>query len=177
MALYQPAEDSQLLESIIPNYVQNKSVLDLGSGSGILAKSALNNNALSVTAADINPEAKLQLPKEIKFIESDLFSNISKKYDLIIFNPPYLPEDEREPISSRTATTAGKRGDEIILEFIKHAPIYLNQDGKILLLLSSQTPLDKINKLLKKLTFSKKVIAKKKLFMEELYVFEIAHHL
>ncbi len=173
--IYQPAEDSHLLESLIPKYAPNKTVLDMGTGSGILAKSALSSGASSVTAADINPEAKSQLPKEITFIESDLFSNISESYDLIIFNPPYLPEDPREPEDSKLATTAGKQGDEIILEFIKQSPNYLNPNGKILLLVSSLTPLDKIDSLLDKLTFSKKVIAKKKLFMEELVVFEITH--
>ena len=168
--IYRPAEDSFLLESQISIYARDKAVLDMGTGSGILAKSALNSKASSVASADINPEAKDHLPKEIRFIESDLFSNISDSYDLIIFNPPYLPEDQREPQDSKLATTAGKRGDEIILEFIKQAPNYLNPNGKILLLLSSLTPLDKINKLFKKLNFSKKVIAKKKLFMEELTV-------
>jgi release factor glutamine methyltransferase len=170
MALYQPAEDSWLLESQVRKFAKNKTVLDMGSGSGIQAKAAISSSAKLVLAADINPLAITHLKSlKIPTIKSDLFSNIKEFFDLIIFNPPYLPEDPREPKDSQLATTGGKLGDEIILKFLKQAPKHLNKEGKILLLVSSLTPLDRI----KALNFKFKSLSKKKIFQETLEVLEI----
>ena len=88
------------------------------------------------------------------------------KADIITFNAPYLPEDKHEPKSSRLETTGGKTGDEISLKFLKQAFNYLSHDGKIFLLISSQTPMDKIKK------FNPKIVARKKIFFEELLILE-----
>ena len=147
--IYQPAEDSFLLEKQVKKYSKGKSVLDIGTGSGIQSKSALMAGAKKVLATDINEEVINKLKKrEIIVKKSDLFSNISGKFDLIIFNPPYLPEDKREDSESQLATTGGKNGDEIILRFLEQSTMYLKTDGIILLLVSSLTPRNKINKLL-----------------------------
>jgi release factor glutamine methyltransferase len=165
--IYQPAEDSHLLAEQVALFSPNKSILDMGSGTGIQALAALKAGAKTVVATDINPEAEKEIAQHnIKFTLSDLFDNISGSFDLIIFNPPYLPEDPREPQDSKTETTGGKKGDEIILKFLKQAPKHLNPNGKILLLLSSLTPQDKIDKL----PYTKKLLSTKKLFMEQLEV-------
>jgi release factor glutamine methyltransferase len=76
---------------------KHKIVLDIGSGSGIQAETALNSKAKSVLATDINPESiKLLRSKKINAINSNLFTKVKGKFDLIIFNPPYLPLDKRE---------------------------------------------------------------------------------
>ncbi len=173
--IYEPAEDSFLLESVIPRYAKNKSVIDIGTGSGILARKALESGAKSVIAVDINPDAinKLKKYKNIKFIHSNLFAKVKGRFDLIICNPPYLPLDSREDKESQKATTGGKRGDEFIIKFLNQARNHLSKNGVILLLLSSLTPVSKINKLLNKLNLKKSLIASKKVFFEELYVWEI----
>lgn len=174
--IYQPAQDSLLLASVIPQYVKNKSVLDMGSGSGILAEKALQSGAKSVVAADINPESiKWIKSKDINAIQSDLFSNIPKPktFDIIICNPPYLPKDPKEDQESSLATTGGKRGDEFILKFLKQAKNHLNKEGIIILLLSSLTPQTKINHLLTKLNLKHKIITTQKLFFETLEVWKI----
>tara|TARA_Y100000034_G_scaffold127091_1_gene179343 strand:- start:835 stop:1377 length:543 start_codon:yes stop_codon:yes gene_type:complete len=174
--VYQPAEDSYLLQSIIPKYAKNKFILDMGSGSGILAKTAISSGASSVLAADINPNSiSLLKSQKIPSIHSDLFSNITSKFDLIIFNPPYLPEDKREPKSSSLATSGGKEGDEIILDFLKQAPKFLNSKGIILLLTSSHTPKNRILSLLTELNLQHKSITQKKIFFETLEIWEIKH--
>ncbi|MAE49520.1 hypothetical protein CMI48_01695 [Candidatus Pacearchaeota archaeon] len=173
MTLYEPAEDSELLAQEVKKLAKNKTVLDMGTGSGIQALTALKAGATSVTATDINKEAKTKLPKEIKFIHSDLFDNIKNSYDLILFNPPYLPEDLREPPSSKQATTGGPKGDELILKFLKQALNHLNKNGAILLLLSSLTPQRQIEEVLSSFRFRKTTLSTKKLFMEELQVWKI----
>jgi len=108
--IYKPAEDSYLLKGQLKNYIKpGMKILDMGTGSGIQAIEAKKLGA-EVLAADINPESIEPLKKlNINAIQSDLFSNIKEKFDLIIFNPPYLPEDPREPEDSKLATTGAKK--------------------------------------------------------------------
>src|SRR3989344_2870718 len=114
--IYQPSDDSYLLESIVPKYAMGKSVLDMCTGSGILAKRAIESGAKSVTAVDINKSALDSIKDaRIKKIRSSLFQKVKGKFDLIICNPPYLAEDKYEDQESKLATTGGEDGDEFIL--------------------------------------------------------------
>jgi release factor glutamine methyltransferase len=178
--IYIPAEDSFLLEEQVKLYAKGKSVLDIGSGSGIQALAALSAGAKSVLASDIDKESInhiKQINSKIKAIKSNLFSNVKGRFDLIVFNPPYLPEDEREDEQSKRATTGGKKGDEIILRFLKQSAHHLNRDGKILIVISSLTPSKRIVMLLKTLNLSHKILSSKKLFFEKLEVWEIKQSL
>ncbi len=171
---YQPAEDSWLLASVVQKFSKDKKVLDMGTGSGIQARTAQAAGAQSVLAVDINKQALKKVKEQgIPTLHSNLFAKMKDKFNLIICNPPYLPEDAQEDTESAQATTGGKHGDEFILTFLKQAPKNLTKDGEILLLLSSLTPQAKINQLLKKQNMSKKTIATKKLFMEQLEVWRI----
>ncbi|MEK6915862.1 MAG: HemK2/MTQ2 family protein methyltransferase [Nanoarchaeota archaeon] len=174
--VYQPAEDSFLLEKLISKYSKNKKVIDIGTGSGILAIKALKSGASSVTAVDLNKDAVKEIKsnnKSIKTIQSNIFSKVKGKFDLIICNPPYLPHDSREDKESSLATSGGKKGDEFILKFLRQAKSHLKENGIILLLFSSLTPRDRINKLLEKLNSKSKIVASKNLFFEKLEVLEL----
>jgi len=165
--IYQPAEDSYLLQKQVKKFAkQGMKVLDMGTGSGIQAITAQKKGA-DVLAVDINEEC-LNIPK-IKTLQSNLFENVKDSFDLIIFNPPYLPEDEREPEDSRLATTGGKKGNEIIKKFLKQVKNHLNEKGKILLLFSSLTP--DMKKLLK--NFKTKKLSEEKIPYETLYVYSL----
>ncbi len=175
MEIYEPSDDSFFFASFLKNYVRkNKptTFLDMGCGSGIMAKTISKSfDKKNVLCADINPSA-VSATRLIGFkaIRSNLFSKIPKKrkFDLITFNAPYLPDVEDEPKSSKLITTGGKNGDEISLKFIKQAKEYLTNKGRILLLVSSLTPLERINK------FKPKILVKKKLFFEELLILEFS---
>lgn len=175
--IYQPAEDSYLLEKIlekeIPDLIKENphlQFLEIGSGSGIILEKAqkLGVKREHIFAVDINQEA-VEHCKTIGFncIYSDLFENVDGRYDIIVFNPPYLPEDSREPFDSKIATTGGKQGSEIINEFLKEARNYVADKGKIFLLVSS------LAKSINWQNYHKKLLGKEKLFMEELYVWEL----
>jgi methylase of polypeptide subunit release factors len=92
---------------------------------------------------------------------------------LIAFNPPYLPEDKREDKESALTTTGGKRGDEIIVKFLKDAKKHLNKNGIVLLLVSSLTPKEKILKILEKNSLKYEIISSQKFFFETLEVWNI----
>lgn len=172
--IYEPREDSFLLERVVRKYARGKSVVDVGSGSGIQAEAALHACAKSVLAVDVDDESLRALKsKKLKTRKSNLFSNVKEKFDLIIFNPPYLPRDEREDSASAWATTGGEHGDEIVLRFLRSAKKHLNAGGKILLLLSSLTPRERIGRAMRMQKLQAKVVAREKFFMEELSVWEI----
>ncbi len=111
--------------------------------------------------------------KKIQTVNSYLFSKIKGKFDLIIFNPPYLPEDKREDSESSLISSGGKKGDEIIVRFLERVGRYLSKKGIILIVLSSLTPQRKILKFLKEKGFIREVISEKKIFMEKLEVWKI----
>lgn len=175
--IYQPAEDSFLLlkflEKEIPKLIKKNphlQFLEIGSGSGIILETAkkLGIKREHIFGVDINQEA-VQHCQSLGFncIYSDLFENVSEKYSIIVFNPPYLPQDTREPIDSRLATTGGSHGSEIINEFLKEAENYLEDDGRIFLLTSSLT------KNIHWGNYHKKLLGKEKLFFEELFVWDL----
>lgn len=169
--IYQPREDSFLIEKEVIKLAKGKKFLDMGAGSGILGKSAMKAGAKEVVFADINPEVITKLQKEgLNVVRTNLFSKIKEKFDLISFNPPYLPEDEREDKDSALATTGGKEGDEILCRFMKEVSSHLLKDGEILLLLSSLTPMQRFDDICKRKNFVYRKIAEEKFDFEELFV-------
>lgn len=179
--IYQPSEDSYLMSRIlkdrVPELINNNpnlKFLEIGVGSGIHLQTAYNSGIKkdNIFSSDIN-KASVSHCSLLGFncIYSDLFENFSEseKFDLIIFNPPYLPEDSREPADSRISTTAGKKGNEIILRFLIDAKKYLNKNGKIFLITSSIS--EDID--FKKLGYKEKEIGCEKLFFERLCVWEL----
>src|SRR5690606_16117248 len=107
-----------------------------GTGSGILAHSALKQKAL-VTAVDINPDGLKQTQQDgITVIYSNLFENVYESFDYIVCNSPYLPADHREP-ESDPALVGGKQGYEWCIRFLEQAHHHLNNNGRIFLLCSS----------------------------------------
>ena len=144
--VYPPAEDTFLL---IDNLIvkNNDSVLEVGCGCGIVSIAA-SLNAEKVTSIDINPHAikctkeniKLNNRKNIEVIESNLFEKIDDKYDLILFNTPYLPVTEEEhdvDDDYSKSWDGGVDGRKVIDAFLEEAPKYLKEDGTIQLVQSS----------------------------------------
>ncbi len=171
-SVYFPREDSLTLAEIIEKISTNgKNVLDMGCGSGFLAILMARNKAI-VTAADINPEAIAIAEKNaainginITVIHSNLFENIRDKFDLIVFNPPYLPFGPYD--------LQWSGGIDIIERFLKDAKSHLKEHGKIIFLASTLTAQEKeITALIEKNGYKYAVLTRKKVPWEELVVFE-----
>lgn len=168
--IYEPRDDSRMLEKQVRSFAAGM-VLDMGTGCGIQAFAALEK-AKEVEACDINEEAvEFVKSKGVKAYKSDLFEKVSGKFDLIIFNPPYLPLDKDEDDESRVITTGGKHGCEIIERFLKEAKNYLNENGIILLVFSSLS--GNVNKILEDNGYCYEKLDEKKVFFESLYVYKI----
>lgn len=142
MNVYTPAEDSFLIRDYLTDLnLEELKVLDMGTGSGVLAIEMAEKGA-DVTAADINPEAiaksrekARQRHLEIEFVRSDLFENVEGKFDLITFNPPYLPDGSSS--SGGETWQGGKTGIEITSKFLDQVDSYLEEDGYALVIVST----------------------------------------
>lgn len=147
--VYKPAEDSMLLLRHAQARVFG-SVLDMGTGSGILAVAmASQPRVTKVVAIDIDPDAveaarkraeEAGVSERIEFKVGDLFEEIDAvRYDWILFNPPYLPLEG--PVDE-ASWSGGKAGNEVIRSFLSRAVQHLNPGGAILMVYSSLTRLD-----------------------------------
>tara|TARA_B100002051_G_C16713905_1_gene628236 strand:+ start:271 stop:927 length:657 start_codon:yes stop_codon:yes gene_type:complete len=71
---------------------------------------------------------------EIKFSETNMFSNIDKKFDLITFNPPYVPISYKSKESKyEKISYSGEEGTIAIEDFLKEAHKFLTKNGIIFL--------------------------------------------
>jgi len=111
--------------------------------------------------------------RRIYAVHSDLFNSLIGKFDTIIFNPPYLPEDPMESAESALATTGGKQGYELLERFIRHAPKFLKRNGRIIVAFSSLTDKEKIEKIITESNLLFVELAKQKVSFEELYVYAL----
>ncbi len=176
-SVYFPQEDSLLLAQEIEKLgksLEDVRFLEIGCGSGFLSILAAKLGA-SVTATDINPEAvetTIQNAKansiSLNAFCSDLFANVKGSFDFIIFNAPYLP-DQDSGIAGKEQWSIHQNGN-IIERFISECRSHLNSRGKILLLFSSLS--GDIIKLLEENGFEAKILKKEKIEWEELIVVE-----
>ena len=177
--MYSPKEDSYLMSRILKEQIpeilkQNPDLkfLEIGTGSGIHLETASNTGIKkqNIFSSDIDMKS-VEHCNLLGFncIYSDLFEKINDKFDLIIFNPPYLPENPDEPKDSQRETTGGKKGNEIILRFLKQAKSHLNKNGKIFLITSSLA--EDVD--FEKLGYKAKEIGCETMFFERLCVWEI----
>ena len=130
--VYKPAEDTFLLADNMVIRPSEK-VLDLGTGCGILAVlSALMGG--EVTAIDVNPfaERNLRMNSELHSVADriifklgDLFEPVKgEKFDVILFNPPYLPVKE-DNIPLGMAWSGGSSGRTLLDRFLSDLDRYL----------------------------------------------------
>lgn len=178
--IYQPAEDSYLMSRILKEQIPllleknpNLKFFEIGAGSGIHLETAYNAGIKreNIFSSDIDKNSVSHCNLlGFNCIYSDLFENIKGKYNIIVFNPPYLPEDSSEPQDSRISTTGGSKGDEITLRFLNDAKNYLEKDGKIFLITSNLA--EQIN--FEELGYKAVELGCEKLFFERLCIWELS---
>jgi len=175
--VYEPAEDSFALAKQVPALAKGD-VLDIGTGTGLLALVAKSEDS-DVTGVDISEVAvenarfnASQNGLECKFLASDLFNEVDGDFDLIIFNPPYLPTGEGEVVKGNLdkAWNGGGSGREVIDRFLDNFQFFLKPEGSVLTLASSLSGVSQTLAKLKKHGFSPKVAEEVKLFHETLSV-------
>jgi len=187
--VYKPAEDSLLAIKAIKglNNLRKQDILDIGTGSGILGLyAAMLFHAKKLVMSDINKRACKLAEKnymlnkdklngtDVTILKSDLFENIKGRYDLIIFNAPYLRGsiDAHLPIIER-AWNGGPTGIEIALRFLDEASTHLKKNGVIILLASSLSDVDMLRKKIDELGYRIKSELKEHYFFEDIIAITI----
>lgn len=178
--VYGPEDDSFLLLEALRNEELSGDGLEIGVGTGFIALHVCHHFT-RFTGVDISHKAVELAMKNahvnhidnVCFFESDLFSQIDGTFDVIICNPPYVPADEDITDSEDLASHGGEDGRRIIDRFLQQFPGYLTNTGKVYLLQSSLSNIEKTGDILKEMGFISTIIARQKLFFEELVVFKI----
>lgn len=176
--VYAPAEDTDLCVEWLKEWANRASkysfVLEIGCGPGtcslFLQKTLTQlGKKACIIVIDINPFAtkitmknarQNSLSSDFNIIQCDLTSplyshhQILPKFDLIFFNPPYLPAEKdvidshnQQPIDA--AWEGGLEGDEITLTFLSQIPSLLEKEGSIMFITSSHVDQSRIHKIMK----------------------------
>ncbi len=155
--------------------LNNKTVLDIGCGSGILSITAATRGA-KVTGIDINPTAinnagmNAELNNvSIEVLLSDLFANIGKStYDYIFINPPYYPKMPTD--HSSYAWYCGEN-HEYFNHLFKGIREYIHNDSAIYMVLSDCCDVEKIEELARENNFSLDKELTRNLYIEEIVIY------
>ena len=203
--VYPPSDDTYLIidyfkKNINENFFDGlplepiRKILDMGTGTGIIAlfllelKKNFSKFTSNIYASDISDaaircatlnERANNYKNNINFIKSDLFgnfpSNLQHSFDIIVFNPPYLPSisyKEKDIIRSRSDSNweGGEQGIEVFLEFIRQVKKFLNPEQKyyIYYISSSTADLNQLNEELETRGFLNSILAKKHMFFEDI---------
>jgi release factor glutamine methyltransferase len=174
--VYQPEADTYLLLDAARAEVRpGERVLEVGTGSGLIA-AAMQDAGARTVATDINPHAATGARKaDVAIVRCNLLDAVSGPFDLILFNPPYLPTEPDERIDDwlEYALDGGTTGRAVIERFAADAGRVLAQGGRILLLVSSLTGPDDVKGLFKDRRYSVDVIRQVTVEDEVLYVLRI----
>jgi len=171
--VYPPAEDSfLLLRAALREVRPADCVLEVGTGSGYVAAGLLGR-AAGVVATDINPHAvECARARGVAVVRTDLFAGLSGPFDLILFNPPYLPTFPEERIDDwlEYALDGGPTGRAVIERFVADIGRVLSPIGRVLLLVSSLTGPDAVRELFAGQGFVSFIVDSEPLEGETLYV-------
>lgn len=175
--VYIPAEDSYLLADNL-EIKQGQSVLEIGTGSGIVAMyaSRLTDN---ITVTDINFDACELARKNfedngienIEILFGNLFEPVkNRKFDVILFNTPYLPTEEDEVLDDTInyAFDGGLNGRKVIDLFLNEVGNHLNDNGIVQIIQSSLSGNEETLEKLDQLGFVSEIVAKEHFFFEDI---------
>ena len=175
--VYIPAEDSYLLADNL-EIKKGQSVLEIGTGSGIVAMYA-SRLTDKITVTDINFDACELARKNfeenkienIEILFGNLFEPVkNRKFDVILFNTPYLPTEDGDVIDDTLnyAFDGGLNGRKVIDLFLNEVENYLNDGGIVQLIQSSLSGNDKTLEKLDKLGFIAEIAESEHFFFEDI---------
>jgi release factor glutamine methyltransferase len=139
----------ELLEAEVRSQRSDVSIVDVGTGAGVIALSlAAKFPGAEIVAVDLSDEAlalarknaeRLDLSARIQFAKSNLLKEVDGVFDLVIANLPYISMQDRHLLSREVlhdpeiALLAGVKGDELICALIEQAPSHLRPGGLLAL--------------------------------------------
>jgi release factor glutamine methyltransferase len=179
--MYAPSDDTFLLADCIRQY-SGRWALEIGVGSGLLL-SILEKNFAYVAGSDIDLQAlqhSKQRSSKALLVCCDAASAFGTvKFDLIVSNPPYLPDDDDDDHYNSNNSVrdlnvhGGSKGIETTIHFINSALPLLARDGKMLLVISSLADSSALDNVIEEKNVHKKIIKEKRLFYETLSIVQL----
>ena len=209
--VYSPSDDTYLLLDYFKKAITLEhfdgiklsnitNILDMGTGTGILAiffqklTDVITTFNPKIYASDILSEALVcaksneklnNINKKIHFIQSDLFNSfpdtLQNSFDIIIFNPPYLPSIEYNDSNKKSSKLdiswdGGPKGYDLFLRFIKQFRLFIKLDSPSFgyYISSSYTDLDELNVQIEKSDLFNEILVKKHVSFEDIILNRIS---
>jgi release factor glutamine methyltransferase len=185
--VYDPSEDSfLLLETFVLD--PEETVLEIGAGCGLLSLECAHRGA-HVICTDINPFAvqniqknieknKEKLKGSVEVRQGDMFSVIkdNELFDVVFFNPPYLPTTKNERVGGwfDVATDGGRDGLLLSRRFLNGLRAHLTPSGRAYVVFSSLAKRSQLEQCLDRNRFSYEIIASYLFDGEQLDVYGVA---
>ncbi|HYH59004.1 MAG TPA: HemK2/MTQ2 family protein methyltransferase [Thermoleophilaceae bacterium] len=147
--VFTPPSDSWLLVEEVrrAELAQDATVLDVFTGSGVLAIAAALAGARQATAVDISRRAVATVRinarlngVRVRALRGDVFAPVAgRRFDLILANPPYVPSasDAVPARGAQRAWEAGRDGRALLDRFCPHVGKHLNPGGRVLIVQSA----------------------------------------
>ena len=176
--VYPPSEDTYLLIDAL-DIRQDDVFLEVGCGAGLISLTAAKHTC-NIVSVDSSLEAvrntlenlqRNDLSNNCHIVESDLLGALapSAKFSLIVFNPPYLPQDD-EYTDLDHALVGGQTGTELTVRFVKQAVDHLVSGGRIYVVVSNLANKESIQKTMIECGFVVETVSEKPLFFEKIQV-------
>lgn len=146
---YEPAEDSRLLaQTVVDDLTGTPLVVDVGTGSGFVGATIQEETSARVIGTDLNPHAcRRAQERGLAVVRADLIHSFREgMVDVVVFNPPYLPVDPETEWDDwfEVALSGGESGRVVIEAFLDDVGRVLTPHGRVYLLVSTFTGMDRV---------------------------------
>ncbi|MDV3243794.1 MAG: methyltransferase domain-containing protein [Nitrososphaerales archaeon] len=167
---YLSSEDSALLRSVLTRYA-GEACLEIGAGNGGGLVELARGFGLVVGSDLLRPSTDSWKQAGADFVLADAASCFREgAFDMVTFNPPYVPSVGIEDV----AVDGGAGGAEVLNHFLGEAMRAVRGDGRIVMLLSSDNPVESIAQECERRGFVMKSLSERRLFYETLAVCEVS---
>lgn len=175
--VYDPGEDTYLLvEAAMQEALPGDRVLEVGTGSGVISL-FVRDMTPQVVATDISPIAcRNARLNGVAVVRTDLYAGICGRFDLVIFNPPYLPTVPEERLATwlDRAFDGGLTGRREIERFVRDVERILAPGGRMLTVISSITGIAETEAIFREKGFRMATVATEKVPFEKLVVLKFS---
>jgi HemK-related putative methylase len=161
--------------------LRGKRVVDVGTGSGVIALAAARAGAEFVVAVDVNREAARcaaenatanRLGHRVNAVCGDLLSSIAAdaRFDVILSNPPFFAGEPRDLADRAWHAGPGYRDIEPLFDQARER---LRENGRMYVVLSSDADLEAVQRLYDRASFTSRVVLERKLLFESMLIYEL----
>lgn len=179
--VYEPSEDTELLARVLRERepdLRGARALDVGTGSGAIARVLVSSGARLVVATDVSPHAVVLARVNARgahVVRADLASCARGAFEVVTFNAPYLPSAPEERVEGwlDRAFHGGEGGVEVSARFVADLPRLLAPEGRAYLVVSSRADLDALRDAVVRAGLRVEVVGSARFFFEEISVWRI----